>query len=396
MNPTVYFVLALTIVLATNTYGAVLDIDGDIIFRGSYYVLPVIRGRGGGLTLRGRDLNIKTDVEATICFQSTYWRVGEFDEERQQYVVVAGLQDDSPNSFFQIEKSGDDAYKFVFCPKTGDSGRQCTNVGIFVDEIGVRRLALSSEPFLVMFKKANVTEISSKTILDQFSSGDYAFTDRIRDWAKHRIYLKAQNPPPPLASFLLSPSCHSFLLIFFLLLIPFDARRTLQIENKMNREKLMKMANTVRTGGKGTVRRKKKAVHKTNTTDDKKLQSTLKRVGVNSIPGIEEVNIFKDDVVIQFINPKVQASVAANTWAVSGAPQTKKLQDILPQIISQLGTDNLDNLKKLAEQFQKQAPGGGADVPATIQEEDEDDVPELVAGETFETPAAQEAAKATA
>ena len=54
MNPTVYFVLALTIVLATNTYGAVLDIDGDIIFRGSYYVLPVIRGRGGGLTLRGR------------------------------------------------------------------------------------------------------------------------------------------------------------------------------------------------------------------------------------------------------------------------------------------------------------------------------------------------------
>jgi len=50
--------------------------------------------------------------------------------------------------------------------------------------------------------------------------------------------------------------------------------------------------------------RKKKAVHKTNTTDDKRLQSTLKRIGVNSIPAIEEVNIFKDDVVIQFINPK--------------------------------------------------------------------------------------------
>lgn len=50
--------------------------------------------------------------------------------------------------------------------------------------------------------------------------------------------------------------------------------------------------------------RKKKAVHKTTTTDDKRLQSTLKRVGVNTIPGIEEVNIFKDDVVIQFLNPK--------------------------------------------------------------------------------------------
>ncbi|KAL5055534.1 hypothetical protein RYX36_036216 [Vicia faba] len=91
----------------------------------------------------------------------------------------------------------------------------------------------------------------------------------------------------------------------------------------MNREKLMKMAGSVRTGGKGTVRRKKKAVHKTTTTDDKRLQSTLKRIGVNAIPQIEEVNIFKDDVVIQFSNPKVQASIAANTWVVSGAPQTK-------------------------------------------------------------------------
>jgi hypothetical protein len=30
----------------------------------------------------------------------------------------------------------------------------------------------------------------------------------------------------------------------------------------------------------------------------------LKRIGVNTIPGIEEVNIFKDDVIIQFQNPK--------------------------------------------------------------------------------------------
>ncbi|KAJ6821139.1 Transcription factor BTF3 [Iris pallida] len=56
----------------------------------------------------------------------------------------------------------------------------------------------------------------------------------------------------------------------------------------MDREKLMKMATAVRTGGKGSVRRKK-AVHKTTTTDDKRLQSTLKRIGVNGIPAIEEV-----------------------------------------------------------------------------------------------------------
>ncbi|KAI4994938.1 hypothetical protein ZWY2020_034841 [Hordeum vulgare] len=52
--------------------------------------------------------------------------------------------------------------------------------------------------------------------------------------------------------------------------------------------------------------KKKKAVHKTATTDDKRLQSMLKRVGVNTIPAIEEVNIFKDDLVIQFLNPKVK------------------------------------------------------------------------------------------
>ncbi|XP_015690168.1 basic transcription factor 3-like isoform X2 [Oryza brachyantha] len=152
----------------------------------------------------------------------------------------------------------------------------------------------------------------------------------------------------------------------------------------MNVDKLKKMAGAVRTGGKGSMRRKKKAVHKTTTTDDKRLQSTLKRVGVSSIPGIEEVNIFKDDVVIQFQNPKVQASIAANTWVVSGTPQTKKLQDLLPTIINQLGPDNLDNLRRLAEQFQKQVPGAEAGASAGAAQDDDDDVPELVPGETFE------------
>ncbi|EFJ08565.1 hypothetical protein SELMODRAFT_271374 [Selaginella moellendorffii] len=157
----------------------------------------------------------------------------------------------------------------------------------------------------------------------------------------------------------------------------------------MNREKLMKMASAVRTGGKGTVRRKKKAVHKTTTTDDKRLQNTLKRLGVNTIPGIEEVNIFKDDIVLHFVSPKVQASIAANTWVVSGPVQTKKLTELLPGIINQLGfsgPDNLENLKKIAQQFKRQESGGGGAPLGTI--EDDEDVPDLVPGETFEKPAA--------
>jgi NAC domain len=56
-------------------------------------------------------------------------------------------------------------------------------------------------------------------------------------------------------------------------------------------------------------------VHKTATTDDKRLQSTLKRIGVNTIPAIEEVNIFKDDVVIQFQNPKGKKPTKYDTYS---------------------------------------------------------------------------------
>lgn len=95
----------------------------------------------------------------------------------------------------------------------------------------------------------------------------------------------------------------------------------------MNPDKLTKLQNQVRIGGKvsvdnallqhfhnlpnitsrialvlyletgilwcshlqGTPRRKKKVVHKTATTDDKRLQTSLKKLAVNTIPGIEEV-----------------------------------------------------------------------------------------------------------
>jgi len=103
---------------------------------------------------------------------------------------------------------------------------------------------------------------------------------------------------------------------------------------------------------------------------------------VNTIPAIEEVNIFKDEMVIHFLNPKVQASINANTWVVSGSPQTKNLQDLLPGIINQLGPDNLINLKKIAQQFQRQE--------SHTVEEDDDDVPDLVEGETFEEAAKDE------
>merc|ERR1719507_533295 len=131
----------------------------------------------------------------------------------------------------------------------------------------------------------------------------------------------------------------------------------------MNPEKLAKMAAQVRTGGKGSVRRKKKAIHKTTTTDDKRLQNTLKRLGVNNIPAIEEVNLFKDNgTVIHFSNPKVQASIGANTYVISGRAENKKLQELLPGIINQLGPDNLANLKKIAESYKNCSPASSTNL----------------------------------
>ncbi|XP_038194511.1 transcription factor BTF3 homolog 4-like isoform X1 [Arvicola amphibius] len=60
----------------------------------------------------------------------------------------------------------------------------------------------------------------------------------------------------------------------------------------MNQEKLAKLQAQVRIGDKGTARRKKKVVHRTATAD-KKLQSSLKKLAVNNIAGIEEYWIVK-------------------------------------------------------------------------------------------------------
>lgn len=145
----------------------------------------------------------------------------------------------------------------------------------------------------------------------------------------------------------------------------------------MNAEKLKQLQAQVRIGGKGTARRKKKVVHRTATTDDKKLQSSLKKLSVNNIPGIEEVNMIKEDgQVIHFNNPKVQASLAANTFAITGHAETKQITEMLPGILNQLGAESLSNLKKLATTV---SSGGDAIKPTTedIDEED-DEVPDLV------------------
>ncbi|XVF06973.1 hypothetical protein REPUB_Repub06bG0097400 [Reevesia pubescens] len=181
--------------IAGDELDPVLDISGQQLRTNTdYYILPVIRGRGGGLTLASTgnetcpldvvqeqlevsnglpltfspvnvkkgvvrvstDLNVKFSA-ATICVQSTVWKLDN-DESTQKLVVTTGGVEGNPgretlSNWFKIENFEDD-YKLVFCPGVCDICRPvCGDLGVFIDG-GIRRLALSDVPLKVMFKRA--------------------------------------------------------------------------------------------------------------------------------------------------------------------------------------------------------------------------------------------------
>ncbi|KFY91544.1 hypothetical protein V500_04612 [Pseudogymnoascus sp. VKM F-4518 (FW-2643)] len=142
----------------------------------------------------------------------------------------------------------------------------------------------------------------------------------------------------------------------------------------MDMDKLKKMQH-----GKGTPRRKVKSKPKNSGVDDKKLQTALKKINVQPIQAIEEVNMFKaDGNVIHFAAPKVHAAVPSNTFAIYGNGEDKELTELVPGILNQLGPDSLASLRKLAESYQSMQKKEGE------EKEDDDDIPDLVAGETFD------------
>lgn len=111
-----------------------------------------------------------------------------------------------------------------------------------------------------------------------------------------------------------------------------------------------RFGDSVRLGGKGSMKRKKKVAHKTTTADDKKIQSALKKSGAQPLPSIEEVNMFKDDnTVMHFTNPKVQGSIRDNVFMVQGTSEVKMLRDLMPGILSQLGPKHMEFLKEFAD-----------------------------------------------
>ncbi|KAG9623293.1 hypothetical protein KCU64_g20374, partial [Aureobasidium melanogenum] len=117
----------------------------------------------------------------------------------------------------------------------------------------------------------------------------------------------------------------------------------------MDQAKLQRLQNAVRIGMnsrhsviRGTPRRKVKKVNRSGGGDDKKLQAALKKMNVQPIPAIEEVNMFKSDGnVIHFAAPKVHAAIPSNTFAIYGNGEDKELTELVPGILNQLGPDSL-------------------------------------------------------
>ncbi|KAK9131179.1 hypothetical protein Sjap_011666 [Stephania japonica] len=176
------------------------DITGKNLISGvDYYILPAAGARGGGLTLGPRrpspysycpldviqeefedrngaavtflpvnpkkqtirvstDLNIKSDT-GTTCDETTVWKLDFFDKESRQYFVTTGGSEGNPgpvtlSNWFKIEKFDYD-YKLSYCPSVCKFCKViCKDIGIYLDDNGVRRLALSKTPFKIMFKKA--------------------------------------------------------------------------------------------------------------------------------------------------------------------------------------------------------------------------------------------------
>ncbi|XP_078440012.1 kunitz trypsin inhibitor 5-like [Wolffia australiana] len=182
------------IATASGASPVVRDIAGKPLRRGvKYYILPVVRGRGGGVSLAPRlrqcpenvaqassevaagmpvtfspavaaetigvsaDLNFRF-LAAAACANSSVWRLGDFDDGVQRWFVTVGGAAGNPgvktvSNWFKIEQSGKD-YKLVFCPMVCNFCKVlCGDVGVFYQQ-GRRYLVLNGEPFPVMFKKA--------------------------------------------------------------------------------------------------------------------------------------------------------------------------------------------------------------------------------------------------
>lgn len=134
------------------------------------------------------------------------------------------------------------------------------------------------------------------------------------------------------------------------------------------RAKLKSKMGNVQTGGKGSMRRKKKVAPK-NKNEDAALNKKLSKFGLQQLPDIEEVNMFQEgDKVLHFTRPTIQFSMKEQLVTVTGDSEEKDIKDLMPGILSQVGPEQYKALADIA----KSAAGAAAG-----KDDDDDDVPAL-------------------
>lgn len=115
--------------------------------------------------------------------------------------------------------------------------------------------------------------------------------------------------------------------------------------------------------------------------DDTKLMEALGKLKATKVNAVEEANFFKEDgKVLHFKRVGVQSAAQHNVCAFTGYPQEKDVTQLIPQILPQLGAENLEILRQLAEQIQagKTPSMGGENAGA------DEDIPDLIEGQKFD------------
>ncbi|XP_076925933.1 kunitz trypsin inhibitor 5-like [Bidens hawaiensis] len=193
----VFIFLCMFSLSSAQVSSPVLDMDGNSLRRDtSYYILPVTRGKGGGMALRPTSVNLKcmlavaqesTEYEGsplifipantskdaiicesidlnimfsgnvTICGKPSVWRREVMNQQEfiSSYGTVGNPSRDTLSNWFKIEKYGPGkGYKLVYCPTVCNTcSPACGDIAVAND--WQRTLILSNEPLVVMFKKAS-------------------------------------------------------------------------------------------------------------------------------------------------------------------------------------------------------------------------------------------------
>ena len=106
---------------------------------------------------------------------------------------------------------------------------------------------------------------------------------------------------------------------------------------------------STRLGGKGTMKRKVKVTHKASTGDDKKAKDLAKKLQCQPLPEISEVNFFTtDNKVTQFKNVDFSGNIQSQVFIVSGNSETKDVKDCFAELVGQMNSDQIEEIKKIA------------------------------------------------